>query len=179
MTFDEFALFSSALKTFYPKENLLPTKEAASLWYQQLMDLDALTLNVALQKWVNTEKWPPTIAELRSMCVEITDGKLQEWGAAWAEVQYAIRRYGFMRPEEAKESMSPITRQTVDRLGWLDICCSENPEALRAQFRQIYEICSSRAVEDRQIPLALREKIADIGLMAKQGETKLLGGESK
>lgn len=163
MTTAEFGIFAAALKTFYPRENLLPSAEAASLWYDMLKDLDGETVNAALRKWVATEKWPPSIADLRSSCTEISAGELPDWGQGWAEVTKAIHRYGWSRPREALASLPPLARAAAERLGWQQICESENPDTLRAQFRQIYGIVGTRETEERQLPAALRETIAMIG----------------
>ena len=34
MNKQEFSLFTMALKTYYPRENLLPNTQAMELWYQ-------------------------------------------------------------------------------------------------------------------------------------------------
>ena len=159
----EFSLIAKALRTYFPRHNMLPNAEAASLWYEALKDMDYAVMSAALSKWVTTEKWPPSIAELREKCSELVNGKLPDWGEAWMEVSQAIRRYGWSRPEEAMATMSPTTRTAVDRIGWTAICTSENPEIIRAQFRQVFEICARRETEDRQIPAALKEAIAQIG----------------
>lgn len=162
MTKKEFAVFAMALKTYFPRDNLLPTEEAMELWYRELQDIPADVATAMLRKWVDTEKWPPSIAEIRSMCSEIANGKLPDWGEAWHEVTKAISRYGYMQKEAAYASMSPTTQKAVDRIGWYDINMSENPDTIRAQFRQVYEICVNREIEDRQLPPALRETIAQI-----------------
>lgn len=158
----EFAIWVSALQTYFPRYNLLPNAEAISLWYDELGDIPYELLNTALRKWVNTEKWPPSIAELRALCVEIVQGQLPDWGEAWWEVIKAVGRYGIYRPEEALASLSPHARAAADRIGWRDICNSENLEATRAQFRQVYEICVKRDTEAKQLPASLRETIQQI-----------------
>ncbi len=163
----EFATFAAALRTYFPRYNMLPNDEAMTLWYTALNDLPYPILSTALTKWVATEKWPPSIAELRTACSEITDGKLPDWGEAWAEVSHAIRRFGWCRPNEALESLSPTARAAANRIGWQQICESENPETIRAQFRQVYEISQQREIEDRQLPAALKETIARIGAAMK------------
>lgn len=163
MTKKEFAVFAMALKTYFPRDNLLPTEEAMELWYRELQDIPADVATAMLRKWVDTEKWPPSIAEIRSMCSEIAHGKLPDWGEAWHEVTKAISRYGYMQKEAAYASMSPTTQKAVDRIGWYDINMSENPDTIRAQFRQVYEICVNREIEDRQLPPALKDTIAQIG----------------
>lgn len=159
----EFALFSMALKTYFPRDNLLPTEEAMELWYRELQDIPNETAMAMLRKWVDTQKWPPTIAEIRTMCSEIANGKLPDWGEAWREVEKAVWRYGYMQEEKALDSMSPTTQSAVLKIGWRGICMSENPDTIRAQFRQVYEICAKREVEDRQLPPALKEAISQIG----------------
>ena len=167
----EFATIAAALRTYFPRYNMFPNEEAMSLWYQELQDVPAEVLGTALRKWVATNKWPPSIAELRESCAEVVKGKVPDWGEAWAQVTRAIRRYGYARPEEAMESMQPTTRAAVERIGWTAICESENPETIRAQFRQVYEISAQREVEDRQLPESVKGVISGIAV-------KLLGGGS-
>ena len=67
-----------------------------------------------------------------------------------------------MQPKEAMAAMGEITQEAVRRIGWTNICESENPEALRAQFRQVYEICEKRTAGDRKLPPVLRDTIRRI-----------------
>ena len=160
---DEFKNWIDALQTYYPRFNIIPNPEAISLWYAELGDIPYDLLNTALRKWVNTEKWPPTISELRELCAEIVQGKLPDWGEAWREVEKAIGRYGYDRSQEAFADLSPLTRQAVERIGWRSICMSGNTDVIRAQFRQVFEICAKREIENRLLPAALRDTIKQIG----------------
>lgn len=67
----EFATFTMALKTYFPKEQLLPNTQAMELWYGQLKNLPLSIAQMALQKWVATNKWSPSISELFSMVEKI------------------------------------------------------------------------------------------------------------
>lgn len=158
----EFAIFAKALKTYFPKDNLLPTPEAMELWYRSLADIPYRLAEIFLQKWVTSEKWSPSIAEIRKGCADLTNEETPDWAAGWSEVVKAIGRYGYMQESKALESMSPITRQTVERLGWKNLCMSENDVADRANFRSTYELLSKREAEHRQLPDALKETIAKI-----------------
>lgn len=163
MTKKEFAVFAMALKTYFPRDNLLPTEEAMELWYRQLSDIPYETASAMLGKWVVTQKWPPSIAEIRSMCSEIVMGTIPDWGEAWQEVLKAVGSFGYMRESEALVSLSPTAQSAVRKIGWQGICFSENQDVLRAQFRQVYEICAEREQVNRQLPPALKETIAAIG----------------
>ena len=106
---------------------------------------------------------PFDIQEIREITAELVNGKAPDWGEGWADVQKAIRRYGWCREKEALDSLSPASRQAAERIGWRDICNSENPETLRAQFRQIYQAETQRQHKDACLPESVKKLIAGIG----------------
>ena len=139
MTKKEFAIFASALRTYYPREKLLPNEQAMELWFNQLQDLPYDIATLTLNKWVATNKWSPSIADIREQAAGITHGTPRDWGEAWQEVLKAIRQYGSYQEKEALESMDETTRRVVNRLGFRNICASEEIQVDRANFRMIYE----------------------------------------
>ena len=36
MTIKEFSLIAAAIKTYFPRDNILPTENAMELWYEEL-----------------------------------------------------------------------------------------------------------------------------------------------
>ena len=152
----EFATFVAALRTYYPRETILPNQQAAELWYMELQDLSYNVAMMALREHVHTSKWSPSISELRERAATIRDGETPDWGEAWAKVQQAIRRKGMYRETEALESMDEITRATVERLGFQNLCLSENAVADRARFKDIYEQVAQRKKRENQLPESLR-----------------------
>lgn len=162
MTKKEFALFVMALRTYYPRENLLPNDEAMDLWFAQLQDIPYKIAQAGLQKWVATNKWSPSIADIREMTSGITFGEIPDWGEAWSETQKAIRRFGSYRVAEALESLSPLTRKVVERIGFMNLCMSDNESADRANFRMIYETLAERQKRDAQLPAPLKEMLLEI-----------------
>ena len=162
MTKKEFAIFAMALKTYYPRENPMPNEEAVKLWFGQLQDIPYKVAEVGLNKWVALNKWSPSIADIREMASSITFGEVPDWGEAWQEVSNAIRRYGSYRPNEALESMSPLTRKATERIGFVNLCMSENPSADRANFRMIYESLAEREKKDAQVSVPLKNLISQI-----------------
>lgn len=170
----EFGIFASALRTYYSKENLLPNAQAMELWFKQLQDIPFTVAEAALNKWVSTSKWSPSIAEIRELSSEIQNGKLPDWGEAWEETCKAIRRFGFYRPKEGIESLRPLTRETVNRLGWNNLCMSENATADRANFRQCYEIVAKREHESQVLSLPLQETIKQLSAKFENEKKPLL-----
>ncbi len=147
----EFTKFAMAMKTYYPRENMLNNDASMELWFNQLKDIPYKVAEVFLNKWISTEKWAPTIADIRGGCADITQGEIEDWGHGWAQVERAIRIYGYPRIEEAYESMDEITREAAKRIGFMNICTSSNIQADRANFRMIYEQLAERRKADRQM----------------------------
>ena len=169
MTKAEFGKFVMALKTYYPRENLLPNNQAIELWFNQLADLDYTAAELALNKWVSTSKWSPSIADIREAALDIKVGAAPDWGEAWESVIHAIRYFGTWQEREAMESFDEITRKVVRQMGFRDLCMSENIVADRANFRMIYERAVERDRQDAQLPLQLRQLMSDyrIGQLEK------------
>lgn len=168
----EFARFAMAVKTYYPKENLLPNQAAMELWFRQLEDIPYQLAEIALNKWVATNKWSPSIAEIREQAASVVQGETPLWSDGWEQTVKAIRKYGSYNQAAALESLPPITRQTVERLGYMDLCRSENAMADRANFRMIFEQIAARKQTEKQLPDGLKTLIAGY-------QRKELGNECK
>lgn len=156
----EFAQFAMALKTYYPKEQLLPNNQAMELWYRQLQDIPYKVAEVALNKWVAINKWSPTIADIREVASTVQMGDIPDWGDGWEQVLKAVSHFGMYEPQKALASMDDITRQCVERIGFRNICLSENIAADRANFRTLYEQLAQRKKQNAQLPKALTQMIS-------------------
>lgn len=167
----EFAIFASALRTYYPKENILPNDKALELWYNQLNDIPFELAELTLNKWVAVNKWSPSIADIREQALQITQGEAKTWGDAWQEVLDAVHRYGTYGAVEAMETFDDVTKKCVKRLGFYNICVSENIAVERANFRQIYEAEIQRVRQDMQLPQQVKALVAKMpSLMLESGE---------
>ena len=177
MTKQEFSVFAAAIRTFYPKEQILPNNQAMELWFRELQDIQYNVAEAALRKWVQTNKWSPSIAEIREMCASVARPEIPDWGEAWENTIKAIRKYGSYRKNEALESLDPLTRKCVERLGFRDLCMSENTMADRANFRMIYENLAKREQTKQQIALPLQEAISKMQLEQNDGMLMIGGNE--
>lgn len=167
MTTEEFSLWASAVKTYYPQSQVLPNAQAMELWYRQLQDLPYQVACAILEKWVATEKWPPSIADIRGLAATVNMGEVPTWAEAWQKANNAIRRYGSYSEKEALESLDPLTRKTVECLGYRELCLSENQIADRANFRQAYETLAKRQMEYERVPEATRIRLESMTGFAK------------
>ena len=156
MTRQEFGKIAMAIRTYYPRERILPDDYAMSLWYDALKDLDYQSAYRAVRKWAETNKWSPSISDIRGMCATFTNGEFNTWEEEWQKVCHAIRYYGYMRETEALNSLTGITRTIVARLGYQNLCASENPAVDRANFRDIYNNLANKQKEREQMSAPIR-----------------------
>lgn len=126
-----------------------------------LGDLDFKLCETALLELIATHTYPPQIAEIRAKCAEYNSPQLKDAGEAWGEVQMAIRRYGYYKSDEALESLSGPVRTAAERIGFRELCLSENPEANRAHFFKIYNAIADREAQNAMIPAGILEQKQD------------------
>lgn len=177
MKYDEFIKLVKVMKSLWTKADFLPDKEAINVWYALLKDLPYEHASVAVQKYALTNKFAPSVADIREQIVSLSDSST-DWGDAWGEVLNAVSRYGYMNETDALNSMDELTRRCVKSLGWQNICQSERDEqmALRANFRMMYESAQASARETAKLPTELKVAIeAHKSQEAKQLEEKIGG----
>ena len=68
---EEFKILVKAMKAVYAQPTFIPDKDAFDVWYGLLQDLPYEQANLAIQKYMTSEKFPPTIADIRTKATEI------------------------------------------------------------------------------------------------------------
>ena len=154
MNKQEFMYFISALRTYYPREQILPNEQAVALWYEQLKDIEYETAKLILNKWVATNKWSPTIAEIREGYTEIAL-PMNDWACEWEKVIQAVKKYGSYHCKEGIASLTGITKKCVENIGFVNICMNEETRFKR-DFKELYEAYAERERKTAQIPESLR-----------------------
>ena len=157
MTKEEWPKLVLSIKDLYPAEKILNTDHAIQLWYKMLKDLDYNDLAKGLWKYTLENKFPPTIADLRGQAASIKFGDFNTWEEEWQKVCKAIREYGYMREEDALNSLPKTTRIIVTRLGYQNLCASENPAVDRANFRDIYNNLINKQKEREKLSKPIRK----------------------
>lgn len=159
MTKKEFGSIVSVIRGVYRDKDFLTNDEAKVIWFEMLKDISYEQAKAAVMKHAMTSKWTPTIAEIREQSVDIQADRT-DWGDGWKEVLMAIRVHGYRNEKEALASMSPMTREVVKRLGWDQICTSDQDDltAIRANFRMLFEQKKNSAKEEMQLPMGFMEK---------------------
>lgn len=162
MKFDEFKILVKGLKAVYCEPWFLPDAEAIKTWYGLLGDLDYMVLNAAVQKYMLTHRENPKPADLRDMATSVSNGDDADWGKAWETVLKAIRNFGIYNEMAALKSFDELTRATVRRLGFKELCRSENIAVDRANFRKIYNQLSEQKHDTDVLSIDLQHMIAGI-----------------
>ena len=162
MTQQEFLTIVATIKAAYPNANVMPDKNSMNIWYTMLKDLDYKYVHIAIADHISNNKFAPSIAEIREKASNLTSTPVKDSGEAWESVLMAVRKYGYMQETEALESMDDITRRCTKRIGFNNICMSENITADRANFRMIYEQEAGRQKSNNQLPLGIRGQKEEI-----------------
>ena len=159
MTRDEFKILVKGMKAIYSQPTFIPDQDAFNMWFALIGDLPYDVCNVSVQKYMLTNKFPPTVAEIREMAAGVVNGEQMTWGESWEQVKKAIRRYGMYNKAEALASLDPLTRKCVESMGFTELCLSENEMADRAHYQRVFENYARREQTAKQMPLQLQQAI--------------------
>lgn len=148
----------AAIKATWPSQKVVADQAAFDWWYELLNDLDFTACKNAVMQLSVTNKFAPSIAEIREKAIATVIPEGPTWEDGWQEVIRYISKYGMYQQEEALNAMTPITRKIVSRLGWQNICCSENITADRANFRDTYNSELKRQKSDMLLPKSVADQ---------------------
>lgn len=175
MTRDEFKILCKGLKAVYAQPTFIPDQDAFNMWYALLGDLPYDVCAVAIKKYMLTNKFPPTVAEIRTIASEVVNGDPLTWGESWEKALNAVRRFGSYNKEEALNSLDSITRKCVESIGYLELCRSENIMVERAHYQKIFDVYAKREQTQKQIPPMLQQAISKLQLRGVDGQPLQIG----
>jgi hypothetical protein len=172
-----FAILMVSYPKFFPAEDKDKLRLTIELWAEMLADIPFEVVQVAVKKMILESPYPPAISDVRKQIADIMTAPEDRIDAstAWGEVLHAIRMFGWPRPEEAMESLSPRTRQVVKAMGWQEICQATEAGVVRGQFLKMYDAYASRERQESLLPQSMKNIIKQIG----QSNQKLLQGASE
>ena len=162
MTYDETGTMLAMLTTVYT-DRLMPKidDKAIRVWAQLLADLDYRQVQAAVAAWMTTERFPPTIADIRG---RVTQVDAPEPGEAWGLIKRAVALYG-ERERDVAAFLPPDVWAVCRQRGWSHYCLmDEREEATNyAQFRDAYRTECRRAQERAQIPANVQRMLSGVG----------------
>lgn len=168
MTREEFAVLVKAMKAVYSSENFIADKDAFNVWYGLLQDLPYEQANLAIQKYMTSERFPPTIADIRTKATEIIAPAEESMSElqAWALVQRALRNSGYNSEEEfAKlpEACQRAVGTAANLKEWALMDSDQVATIEQSHFIRNYRTSVQRMKEEARLPENVRMLIADMG----------------
>lgn len=136
MTGEVFAKGMMALSKNYSKNVFNPDDpDMAKMWFGLLKHIDDTVFMNAVHKILVNEVFAPNLAIISKYCAEIAAPIEVDDSEGWGLVVKAINNYGYMRADEAMNSLPKTVRDAVTRMGGFEMICeSEEPDVLRGQF---------------------------------------------
>jgi hypothetical protein len=139
-----------------------PSPDTIRVYTIMLQDLDPDILVEVIKLHLATNKFFPSVAELREEYAKIIEraSRTPTPIEAWGEVVRQMERTGsYRRPTFS----NPLIEKVVNYMGWETLCLSENPVADRAHFMKAYETVLNREREDLVMLPETRETIKALG----------------
>ena len=165
-----FALISS----LYPREAAFAnaSRDTINAWTLMLEDVPFSVAQAGLQAHVSTSPFPPSIAEIKGWAARL-DKQYMDASQAWGIARKAISKYGYHNKIKAKENTPTDVWTVMERMGYEDMCLSENPDVIRGQFTRLWDARLKQQHETDRLPPAVRNTIAQLksGMMLEGGIT--------
>lgn len=166
---EEFKILVKAMKAVYSTDNFIADKDAFNVWFELLKDLSYEQANLAIQKYMLTEKFPPTIADIRTKVNEIIAPAEESMSElqAWQLVYKAIGRSVYYAEEEF-EKLPKACKIAVGQAAVLREWATmdnfdKHISVEQSHFINAYRAAQNRIKEEAKLPDNLRLLIADMG----------------
>lgn len=164
---EKFKTLVKAMKATYPQDTFIPDQDAFNVWYAMLKDLPYEICSLAIQKYIMTRKFPPTIADIREMATEVTQRELEPISEleAWAIVKKAICNSGYNSVEEFNK-LPEVCQIAVGNPSNLREWAMMNTEQVntieQSHFIKSYRAAAMRMKEDARLPDKVKALISDV-----------------
>lgn len=114
MTGEHFQILIKGLKAVYSDPKFIPDQDAANVWYQLLKDIPYEVASIATQSYMQSEKFPPTPADIRRYATKITSPVTDDMSEieAWSLVSKALKN-GNYGAESEFAKLPPLIQQTL------------------------------------------------------------------
>ena len=168
MNRQEAAKLAAVAMGAYPSQAAKLTSKLAEAMiaaYETLLDdIPYEMANAALRALAQTEKFMPSVADIRAACLELTKGPKRPGGDAWGDV-IALRTF---RDVSTMDEVDPITLHICKEFGWVEyrtlwrngadleqwhVVSGENESADRARFIELYDKLKAQGHREAAAPV--------------------------
>lgn len=142
-------------------------KATVDLWATMFSEDDAGIVGLAVRKHIATNKWPPSVAELREIMVEMTAPDLIPPDKAWLAVSDFISTNGeYGGDTAATKVLPPLIARVICSIGYHNLyemnCGSyrgSKPGMARTAFMSIYEPLYNRERIRAMTPVSVNRQM--------------------
>ena len=191
MTKSETVLMFALIKSLFPRDEAFKnaTPDMVVAWAEMLEDIPFEHAKAAIKASVATSPFPPSISEIRDYATRLNGPRRLTAEEAWGIASDVIRTYGNrtiritgyipienkparfgepvrIRPSgleyEAKRHCPEDVWKLLERMGYPDLCASENPDVIRGQFMRAWASHDQEAREARVLGAIVPELVKAI-----------------
>ena len=170
MTKADAARLVAIVVTAYPNYDKFKDAKAVeatvSLWAMMFEQDNAGIVALAVKKHIATNKWPPSVAEIRELMLETQAPDLIPPDRAWLAVSDLMQTAGQYNHGDLHQQLPPLVARAVEGIGWGNLwemhrsyCVGGKPGMDRVAFMDIYKPLYERERLRAMTPGQLTEKI--------------------
>lgn len=154
MTLEEFKDVARLINAMYGtgEKVIFDTVAKVTAWYSCLSDLPYAAVAAAVKNHAMTNKFAPSIAEIRKECTAITSTPLLDEQAAWEMVRDGIRN-GIYGAQDEFDKFPPEVQAAVVTpwalSEWAMLPSNEVDTVIQSQFKRSYRSTTERREKER------------------------------
>ncbi len=161
MTETQALVLVNAIEAAYPRQSL--KEGTVKVYVECLKDLDYEVASRVVYSHIRSERWFPTVAEIREACVEMVH-VIPTTESAMEIIRTSVQNHNYQAIKE-----NHLFRQAVATVGFDKIGYSEYPEPLYRQVKEAYENIRKREIRNLQNTPA-------VGMLGQGEQNKALEG---
>lgn len=142
-------------------------EDTAALWLNMLSDIPFEYGQAAVKIHISRSVFPPTIADIRDAAAKIMQPHQMDAITSWGHVVDAVRKYGMYRQDEAMKALPTEVADMVRRFTWRELCLSEQPDVIRAQWRMAWDAQAKQVKEHGVLSPDIRQLLESKGLIRR------------
>lgn len=185
MTKADAARLVAIVVTAYPNYDKFRDEQTVtatvSLWASIFSADDGRIVALALNKHIATNKWPPSVAEIREIMAEIQRPDLIPPDQAWAAVSDLLYTAGQYNHGDLQHQLPPLVARAVETIGWGNLwemhrsyCVGGRPGMDRVAFMQQYTPMYDREKQRAMTPDGITAQIDNVAATLPEGGQKLI-----
>lgn len=138
-------------------------KGMVAVWKTIFKDDNAQLVEMAVQKHISVNKWPPSIAEIREQMINITRPDIIPPDIAWTAVKDLLRSKGEYEDFDLYSVLPDSIARVVETIGWSKLYtlhCNRygrNADGMdRIAFMELYKPAYERVREQAMLPQKIK-----------------------